>query len=710
VLLGTAEAQSLRERILAAEDARVTSTKELTPILAGLHHANPAIVVQAVRALGRFERPAFVDHIQAALTHSLPEVRAEAANALGQSLAAIPRGADVQTPAPPELAVVTRALLARLRNDAAPYVSGIAAETLGRLPYRSPGVVHEVEQALAALLAEGGSPPPLFELRRVTGVVKGLESLIRLHGTLQPPAASTTARLRVVATRGSDAADGDVAFIRRVAWLALIGAGGVDIALVQRGFDDRDPQVRRLAVLALANVDAGAQRRELLARALGDSSFNVRYDAVRVYSRTLQSADCAPMLAAVDDRNTHVSLAAIDALGNGCPAGPSPVERLRLLADDLSNTEPATRGATNHRPPTTKYRPPTTNQTWHRPAHAFVSLARLAREEATTRLARFAEHPTWQMRMYAARAAATVGAAERLHALAGDAHDNVREAAIGGLVQVRRHEADDIYIDALGRSDYQLVLTAARALEGSPNRQQAAPALIAAFKRLTAEGRDTSRDPRIAILVRLRELGRREHAPALQSCLTDFDRAVAAECAATQQAWTGARKLPTPQLPTPKPAASRTRAASGAAAVDVMRARVTMKGGGTFDLRLLPEDAPATVARVVRLARQGYYNGLTFHRVVPNFVIQGGSPRANEYVGDGPFMRDELGLRTHARGTLGISTRGRDTGDAQIFVNLVDNPRLDHNFTVFADVTDGMDVVDGILEGDVIERIDILDS
>ena len=71
-------------------------------------------------------------------------------------------------------------------------------------------------------------------------------------------------------------------------------------------------------------------------------------------------------------------------------------------------------------------------------------------------------------------------------------------------------------------------------------------------------------------------------------------------------------------------------------------------------------------------------------------------------------MRDEVGLRSHDRGTLGISTRGRDTGDAQLFVNLVDNPRLDHDYTVFGAVTAGMAVVDGILEGDVIARVEVL--
>jgi cyclophilin family peptidyl-prolyl cis-trans isomerase len=69
-------------------------------------------------------------------------------------------------------------------------------------------------------------------------------------------------------------------------------------------------------------------------------------------------------------------------------------------------------------------------------------------------------------------------------------------------------------------------------------------------------------------------------------------------------------------------------------------------------------------------------------------------------------MRDEVGI--HRRGTVGISTRGRDTGDAQLFVNLVDSPRLDHQYTVFGAVVSGMDVVDGVLEGDVIERVEVV--
>ncbi|MGE3190756.1 MAG: peptidylprolyl isomerase, partial [Vicinamibacterales bacterium] len=136
--------------------------------------------------------------------------------------------------------------------------------------------------------------------------------------------------------------------------------------------------------------------------------------------------------------------------------------------------------------------------------------------------------------------------------------------------------------------------------------------------------------------------------------------------------------------------------------------RLAIAGRGTIDIRQLLAAAPLSALRVATRAGEGYYDGLTFHRVVPNFVLQGGSPGANEYMGDARYMRDEVGLVSHNRGTVGISTRGRDTGDAQVFVNLVDLPRLDHIYTVFGEVVSGMDVADQVLEGDVIESASIV--
>jgi cyclophilin family peptidyl-prolyl cis-trans isomerase len=225
---------------------------------------------------------------------------------------------------------------------------------------------------------------------------------------------------------------------------------------------------------------------------------------------------------------------------------------------------------------------------------------------------------------------------------------------------------------------------------------------LAALDRITKERKDTSRDPRMAILNRLQSSGsQRVDHRRLERYLADFDPAVAQKAAEILTAWTGKPRTPQPRPLTP-PAVTQAMATALRGKV----LRFHMAGLGRFDIALDVDAAPLTAIRIARRAGEGYYNGLTFHRLSPNFVIQGGSPGANEYAGEAHYMRDEVGL--HYRGTVGISTRGRDTGDAQIFVNLIDSPRLDHNYTVFATVVAGMDVVDNILEGDVIERVELV--
>jgi cyclophilin family peptidyl-prolyl cis-trans isomerase len=441
---------------------------------------------------------------------------------------------------------------------------------------------------------------------------------------------------------------------------------------------DADDQVRRLAVVAAALPDATAHERAVVEAAMRDASPMVRFEGLRAYGRHFQSADCGPVRASASDANRHVALLAIDLLGDPCPDAQA---SLGVLDSAVADGE------------------------WHRAAHALVALARRAPDRARPLLARFVTHAIWQVRMYAARAATAMADAAALETLAADRDDNVREAAVSGLVTVRGHAADAAFIAALGRPDYQLVRTAARALENTEKRKAASVALLAAFERISRERRETSRDVRLALLQRLRDLEPADLSTALEPYLKDFDPRVAGECALTLLASSGrgATISSTAAPAAAVPPASELAALTGA------RARITMEGGGSFELALLTDDAPLSAARFARLARAGYYNGLTFHRVLPNFVIQGGSPGANEYAGDGPFMRDEVGLRSNARGTVGISTRGRDTGDAQIFVNLVDNDRLDHIYTVFADIIPGgMEVVDGIVEGDRMVKVEIV--
>jgi len=219
---------------------------------------------------------------------------------------------------------------------------------------------------------------------------------------------------------------------------------------------------------------------------------------------------------------------------------------------------------------------------------------------------------------------------------------------------------------------------------------------------VSALRRETSRDARTALLERVRQLGNASDAPRVRPYLRDFDPAVASLAADILGALTGTRPEPAP-VPLPRLALP-----TFAQAAELANSRVIMRmaSGDTIELRLLPFEAPTNAWRFARLARAGYYNGLTLHRVVPNFVVQGGSPRANEYAGDGPFTRDEVGA-PNWRGTVGLSTRGRDTGDAQIYFNLIDNVRLDHDYTVLAEVTRGMQHVDRLLEGAVIRTISV---
>jgi cyclophilin family peptidyl-prolyl cis-trans isomerase len=341
-------------------------------------------------------------------------------------------------------------------------------------------------------------------------------------------------------------------------------------------------------------------------------------------------------------------------------------------------------------------------ETWHRPAHALISLARLSPADARAFLPPAVNAPLWQTRMYAARAAAALRDSSALQRLARDSVANVRDAAIAGLGPTVGHAADPVYRSALADRDYQVVLGAAQALAGTPARREAALTIQAQLARISLERRETSRDARVALLVRLRELGSPRDTASLAGYLTDFDPAVADSAAALLTTWTGRPTRASPhRLPPVAVSLAEAEALRG------QRLHFTMASGGGFDVELDVDGAPATVARIARLVRKGYYNGLSWHRVAPNFVIQGGSPGANEYMGDGPFMRDELGPRSHERGSLGVSTRGRDTGDGQLFINLVDNARLDYEYTVWGRVVAGMEVVDAVLEGDVIRRVEI---
>lgn len=131
---------------------------------------------------------------------------------------------------------------------------------------------------------------------------------------------------------------------------------------------------------------------------------------------------------------------------------------------------------------------------------------------------------------------------------------------------------------------------------------------------------------------------------------------------------------------------------------------------GAFTLELLAEDAPLTVDNFVQLARRGYFNNITFHRVVPNFVVQGGDPRGDGNGGPGYQIRCEINEVPYDRGAVGMALSGKDTGGSQWFVTHSPQPHLNGGYTVFGRVVAGMDVLDQIARGDRIRSISITET
>lgn len=673
----TAQAQQARvvdravlERLLVAEDARGKGAGALAPITEGLTSQDTLIRRVAVRAVGRLQRPDLAGKLIPILSDPVPAIRAEAAIAVAQSLRRVRRGAPPTDSTELSVAHAQLALDEAIGKESNATVAGAMAEALGRLSLGDSVAGRTAEQAILSAARS----------RLNFGFAHGLYWLAatrRFTGGLSQPA---IALLRTTARSARDTT------LRRMAVLALGTGGYLDSATVTVASRDPDEQVRRLALAGAADLSP-VSRAGLVRRALADPSVMVRVAAIAAARVGSPSPDCAPIIRATGEPHPYVVLTAIDALGAACADSASAAVALVSIIN--RPTSPSAES----------------NRGWQPAAHAIAALSKVDPARASALLERFTASGRWQDRLYAAMAATNLSDTPALLRLAGDRDHNVREAAIAGLSTVRKHETDSVYIAGLSSEGFQVVLAASEALAGS-RHPGALPALLDGFDHVSAKRSENARDPRLSMLKRIGELGSAADTARLMPYLADFDTTVAMTTATILSRWSGAavqaHPVPLPIAPEPLAAIFLNPR---------LRLHVTMSpmsGGGSFTLRLFPEEAPATVARIIRLASRHYYDGHVFQRVEPNFVIQGGGPDASEYVGDATFMRDEVGFHSHFRGTAGISSRGRDTGDAQLFLNLVDNYLLDHEYTVFGQVVDGLPVMDQILEGDVIESVEVV--
>jgi cyclophilin family peptidyl-prolyl cis-trans isomerase len=288
--------------------------------------------------------------------------------------------------------------------------------------------------------------------------------------------------------------------------------------------------------------------------------------------------------------------------------------------------------------------------------------------------------------------------------LAADPDVRVQGPALRALSRVNAPGLDRRLFDALAAPDFALRATAASII-GERRTPEGVAGLVAAYERGKS---DATPAARLAVVDALGAIGGPAALATLTHALQDRDWPVrlraasrlraAGEAAARPLRPAGLRHDPaffeTDRLLRP--------AFSPQAYVDTRL--------GTLQIELNVVDAPLTTQAFIELARAGFFDGLRVHRLIPNFVIQTGDPRGDGQGGPGYWIMDELSPLPFVRGTVGMALAGPDTGGSQFFVALSPQPHLDARYTVFGRVVQGLDVLDLVMPGDVIERVRIWDG
>lgn len=144
----------------------------------------------------------------------------------------------------------------------------------------------------------------------------------------------------------------------------------------------------------------------------------------------------------------------------------------------------------------------------------------------------------------------------------------------------------------------------------------------------------------------------------------------------------------------------------GAAIEGLAKSMIIETEYGKIEIEFYPNDAPNTVARIQELVKAGFYNGLAFHRVVPGFVVQGGDPKGDGTGGSNQKLKAEFNSRKHVEGTVAMArAQDKDSADSQFYISLGTHPHLDGSYTVFGQVTSGLDAVKKIKMGDKMKSV-----
>ena len=616
---------------------------------------------RAALAVGRVGLADGVDPLVALLADPDPEVRQMAAFGLG--LIGDARAADP---------------LGALLTDPSPLVKGSAAEALGLIG--ATGHAGRIGEMAAAIVQSSVLEPPPSEegdARRDTPAAAfrlAMTALVRLRA-YEPLAAA------VLESTGRP----------RVRWWPVAFA-------LQRLEDPRalpallafsqDPHPYTRAFAAKGLGAMGAAKDPAVVSALlpllGGGDRSVAIEAVRSLARLGAAAAVPPLVRLVHTGKTdpHLRLEAVTALAALRSEGV-----FEALLDVLADPLPPVRAA------------------------ALRGLAAVDPEGFVTVLSGLDPDPHWSVRSAMAGVLATLppeNALPRLRSMLEDTDQRVIPAVLRALVAIKADDALAIALERLTAEDAVIRAAAAEAV-GALEPPSGASALADAYR---LGQRDQTYVGRAAALAALARFGAATPpvTAVLTEALADRDWAVRVRAAALLEELDPASDVSGRIRPAPN-RQPREFYQSPAVLTPPVSTQVYIETDhGLIHIEMAMLDAPVTVDNFIRLARAGFFDGVTFHRVVPDFVIQGGDPRGDGEGGPGYSIRDEINQRPYLRGTVGMALDWEDTGGSQFFITHSPQPHLDTRYTVFGRVISGMDVVDEIQPWDVIRKVRVWDG
>ena len=486
------------------------------------------------------------------------------------------------------------------------------------------------------------------------------------------------------------------------------------VRLAERGLEVPDPELHAWAAYALSR-EPRPEALPLLRRLTSDANPRVRAWAARGLGIVGAGEDVAVLRPLLDDPDPAPIVHALRSAralvaGGKAPAPPEWGLRLLALASDPRPGVCATalEAAAAWAPVSPELAEALvartgSGETWER-GIALVSLGAAKDSRAAGLIAGAAASPDEALRARAAEAAGQLGlpaGGEVLARLAGDPAARVRSAALSAWLAADP-EADEVARRALGDPDLAVRATALDWLAEHP----VAP-LADLDRALGGIYRDGAEEAGLAALRAL--AARAEAEPAERGALIALLEKAAASGPYVLRREAGAAldRLGWPVPPLEPAATGRDARAYREVVQSTRQPRMVdlRTQRGTIRVRLACPQAPLTCLNFLQLAGQGFYDGLTFHRVVPDFVLQGGDPRGDGTGGPGYAIRDEINLLRYGRGAVGMALAGPDTGGSQFFLTLSPQPHLDGGYTVFGEVVSGSEVMDQIRIGDRIETV-----